>query len=517
MTGAPPVLLTRRDDEVRVLPAMLELLGALDAEARAAVVLRWGLGEVAWQDLPRLLIDRGAIRERARTLGWARGAVPPPDELPRLQIERGAIKERARALGAQGVVPPPDELAQLGLHGPAGPAWEVVTELGVDLGMPDRLAAQLGAAPPELLEDLTRALGIRHELLSALHRALVDPERVAAAVGALPRDTRLRLAGAPSAEDLARLFAHRLALSPSRPCAELSSAAIAAARALEAKHQHRLIEEARRAAFPAVPRPEAAAAPSTLLRAAALALHASNFDAVRAAERGGLELHVVALALAIRDEAGALDAGADTIVDRGLRYLVSAAAPSRALGEALLGLEPGQGGIGVAHLAWVTLVQLASLPEGRPCGIDTLAALAVADAEALQLEHPALRPRPTLDLAQRYMLVQLASVQALGLAWVVRLQGVALASEALRTALQRLPAGREPPAAGASSRPVVQRDGDDLLVEADDRVPLARLEPLAAHALPTAIGDHLRFRLTPSLLAPGQRAALLGALGAAVE
>jgi hypothetical protein len=485
LTAAPPTVLTRREGEVRALPPMIELLGALDAGARAAVVQRWGLGDVAWQDLPRLLIERGSIRQRARALGWARDAMPTPDEL-----------------------------AQLGLHGAAGLAWEVAAELGDELGMADRLAAQLGAAPPEALEELARALDIRHELLSALHRALVDPTRVAAAVSALPRDVRLRLASAPSGEDLARLAAHRLALSPARPCAELSSAAIAAARALEAEHQHRLIEAARRAAFPAVPRPATGAAPSTLLRAAALALHASAFDAVRAAERGGLELHVVALALAIGGEAGALDAGAGVIVDRGLRYLVSPAAPSRALGEALLGMDPGQGGIEVAHLAWVTLVQLAALPEGRPCGVEPLAALAIADAEALQLEHPALRPRPALDLAQRYMLVQLASLQALGLAWVVRLQGVALASEALRAALQRLPAGTAPPAAGAPSQPIVLRDGDDLLIEADDRVPLARLEPLAAHALPTAIGDRLRFRLTPSLLVPEQRDALLGALGA---
>lgn len=487
MTGAPPTLLTRRDDEVAAFPSMTELLAALDADARAAVVQRWEVGDVPWRDLPRVLIERGAIRQRARKLGWSRGAMP----------------------GA-------GELALLGLHGPTGPVWELVAELGVELELGDRLAAQLGAAPVESLVELVRALEMRHELLAALQRALVEPARIEAAVGALPREVRLRLAGEPSAEDLAHLVAHRLALSPSRPCAELRGAAIAAARALEAAHQRRLLEEARRSALPAVARPEAGAAPSTLLRAAALALHACDFDPARAAERAGLELHVVALALAIRGEAGALDAGAGAIVDRGLRYLVSPAAPSRMLGEGLLGIEPGQGGVEVAHLAWVTLVQLANLPEGRPCGVDPLGALALADAEALALEHPALRPRPTPELAQRYMLVQLASLQALGLAWVVRLQGVALASEALREALQRLPVGAPPPVAGVVSRPAVQRDGDDLLVEADDLVPLVRLEPLAAHELPAAVGDRLRFRLTPGLLAPAQRAALLAALDAAV-
>lgn len=494
----PPTTVSRRDDAVPQLPTMAEILGALDVPARAEVVARWGLGAIAWQDLPRLLVDRGLLLARARAEGWIRAAAT--DEL---------IWEDVRS------VPSPEVLAPLGLHGDDF-AWELVLELGADLGMSNRLAAQLGAEPRDAFDRLLRSSGKRHALLHELHETLLDPARVASAVAALPRAVRLRLAGELTADERALLVDQQLALAADRPCVELAVAAIAAARELEADHQRALLETACRAASPSASRPEIAAAPSTRLRAAALALHASDLDAVRAAERAGLDPHVIALALALRG-GDALDQGPAAIVHRGLRFLLSPGAPSRAAGESLLGSAAGQSGPEIAHLAWVTLVQLASLPAMRPCPLASLIELVVADAEALALEFPQLSPRATPELAQRYVLVQIASLHALGLAWPVEREGVAVESETLRAALQQVADAAVPAPSSELARPTVQRDGDALVVEAEDRVPLARLEPLARHVLPIAVGGWLRFRLTPSLLAPAQRAKVIAAVERAVE
>ncbi len=471
---------------------MADVLAKLSFEERAAVLGRWGLEGVTPEQLPRRLLEDGLIQQRAGERGWMSGMMLPIDEL-----------------------------MQHGLHREGTLAWEVVAALGAELGLPDRMAAQLGAMASTELDRLARALGLvppssRHGLLAELQRALLDGPRIAKAAATLPRGLRLRLAGTLEPAELEMLAQRQLALLPGRPCSDLAAAAATCARQLEADHQRTLLQVVRDTAHPAVARAPDQASPVTVLRAAALAVGASGFDPIQAAARSGIELHVTALAMALRDDGPALDLGHEMMLDRGLRFLVSPGAPTRMLAEDLLGIERGQSGLEVAHLAWLTLVQIANLPEGRPCGLDAMAALVAADAEALQLEYPELRPQVTLERARRYVMVQLASLLALGMAWVVPQQGVAIASEPLRVALQRLPAGAAPPGAGEPALATVRRQGDDLVVEAGELVPLQRLVGLAVHVLPRATGGQLQFQLTPALLVPSRREAVLAALNTAV-
>jgi hypothetical protein len=341
--------------------------------------------------------------------------------------------------------------------------------------------------------------------LAEVERGLLDPARVEAAVASLPRTLRLRLARAPVPVDLPALQAALLSLPDQSPAVELATAAWAAARVLESRRQRQLLDDLMTravAAEPVVP----SAATQTRLRAGALAAIAGDYDLIGAARSSGLPLHVVALGFALHGESvggvPALDHSLAASVSAGLRYGLSPAAPTRAVGESLLGRPVGQGGPEVGHLAWTVLVQVAAVPSGAAVAVEDLVELVLTDAGALELEHPTSRPAPTAALARRYLTILLGSLDALGLARVVSSQRVVLNGPGLQDILQDIaddrPMGAAKPATAASLR----REGEELVLHADDRVPLASLLPLARHVLPRVLDDGLAFRLLPAMLRP---------------
>lgn len=242
------------------------------------------------------------------------------------------------------------------------------------------------------------------------------------------------------------------------------------------------------------------------LRAGALATAGRGLEIVSAAEATGLSVPVVALGLALRGHDGSLDAGLQHAVRVSIAYLVSPAAPTRAVAEQMLGLAPGDGGPEIGTLAARLLRLIAFLPPRRALLVNDL-------AEVIRDE---VGTNPSQELARRYLGVLFTIFEAAGVGWLKEDAGLFVDGEQIVDAIEWLDANAPlpPPIAAGTAR--LERDGDSMVVRAGDDVPIELLVPLARLVWPRERDGFVELSVAPRDLAahgPELRSAIERATG----
>ncbi len=231
------------------------------------------------------------------------------------------------------------------------------------------------------------------------------------------------------------------------------------------------------------------------LRADALLSIADDNDFVKAARKGSLSSAAVCLGFALHsndDGRSRLDGDDERVQWHGLRYLLSPATPTREACEKLFACRPLGGGEEVTRLNWHLLTQLASLPANRAFSLKTAADLVIADALVLGAQQPKRL------FAEELLTVLAACLGALGFATPLG-NRFAIESTSLGETLQAI-ADQQQPRASESTPAELIRDGSDLVVVAENSVPLSRLVPLAPFAAISFVSDCVVLRLTPNAL-----------------